>query len=48
MSGKNERTGEKDNKDKNETLKGKGSSDRMRTAKNKKKTEGTFRLSYKR
>ena len=39
----NERTGEKDEVVKNETLK--GSSDRTRTDRNKKKTEETSRLS---
>ena len=46
-NGQNERTGGKDSKAKNETLKG-SSSGRNRTGKNKTKTEGTSRLSRER
>ena len=44
LESKNERTGKKEEEDKNETLKGR-SSGRQRTEKNKKSTEGTSKLS---
>ena len=48
MEVKNERTDEKNSEDKNEALKGRFSSGKQRTAKNRKSAEGTSRLSHDR
>ena len=50
MNGQNERTGEKESKDENETLKGsdRNSSGRTRTEKSRKTTEGSSKLSHER
>ena len=48
MEVKNERTDEKNDENKNETLKGRFSSGRQRTEKNRKSAKGTFRLSRER